>query len=330
MDGLAAKEVTFAALLNHNLTSGATITLRAWHDLGLFQLFAVGDLARQRHLLSAALAAELPILDVGPFRRVESFLLPCRRRSLAGVIDKLTTFNFIFGHEDTDQVANAEVLTGWGVRQTERRFKRKEFDNLTFTNMTYAQKETLRALLNALDGSMIPVFVIPDPAIYDGWYMNLRTPFRSRPTSHAYFDACPISLRGRSPRPCSLLTMIKKLVLIIALLACGAIPAFSSTYYVAKAVDGGSNGNNCTAALNQSTPKLSIMDGIDDCLAPGDTLVIGAGTYNEFIAWNSPGFPGAQARSRLAQQQTRLRFARPFLAQSSCVRRQGIRTTITC
>ena len=50
-----------------------------------------------------------------------------------------------------------------------------------------------------------------------------------------------------------------------------------TAYYVGKT---GSDSNNCTQARSQSTPKLTINVGLS-CLASGDTLDIGAGTYDE-------------------------------------------------
>ena len=51
-------------------------------------------------------------------------------------------------------------------------------------------------------------------------------------------------------------------------------------YWVAKASDGGSDGNSCVQAQTEGTPKLTILAGIS-CMAAGDTLVVKAGTYTE-------------------------------------------------
>jgi parallel beta-helix repeat protein len=52
-----------------------------------------------------------------------------------------------------------------------------------------------------------------------------------------------------------------------------------NVYYVAKT---GSDSNSCAQAQSQSTPKLTINGGLS-CLTSGDTLLIKAGTYAEFI-----------------------------------------------
>lgn len=60
-------------------------------------------------------------------------------------------------------------------------------------------------------------------------------------------------------------------------------PANASTYYVAKS---GSDSNTCAQAQTISTPKLTVNAG-RACLGSGDTVLIRAGTYVEFIDGNT-------------------------------------------
>jgi parallel beta-helix repeat protein len=76
-----------------------------------------------------------------------------------------------------------------------------------------------------------------------------------------------------------------------------AVPAFAygATYYVTKT---GNNNYSCTEARSASTPKLTIAAGIA-CLAGGDTLIIGAGTYAEGINDTIPAGISTSARTTI-------------------------------
>src|SRR5262245_35817849 len=63
--------------------------------------------------------------------------------------------------------------------------------------------------------------------------------------------------------------------LLGCLLASGSVHA--ATYFVAK---DGSDAHSCTQAQSEATPVLTIATGLM-CLAPGDSLSIKAGTYDE-------------------------------------------------
>jgi len=69
--------------------------------------------------------------------------------------------------------------------------------------------------------------------------------------------------------------------LIVTLASTVAASTITSgaTYWVAKT---GSDSNSCSQAQSQSTPRLTINEGLK-CLAGGDTLYILSGTYNERI-----------------------------------------------
>jgi hypothetical protein len=59
--------------------------------------------------------------------------------------------------------------------------------------------------------------------------------------------------------------------------------AHATTYYVAKAGDGGSDSNTCVQARTVTTPKLTIASA-RGCWVSGDTISIRAGTYTEVLA----------------------------------------------
>src|SRR5690349_20464972 len=79
-----------------------------------------------------------------------------------------------------------------------------------------------------------------------------------------------------------------KLVIILVTFAIGA-PGWAATYYVAQT---GDDSNTCDQTQDSNTPKQTIGAG-KGCLAPSDTLIIKAGTYNEAItSYTSPGIDG--------------------------------------
>src|SRR5688572_29597159 len=72
---------------------------------------------------------------------------------------------------------------------------------------------------------------------------------------------------------------MKRLLILISFTMVPML-AHAETYYVAKS---GTNSNSCTQAKTATTAKLTIAAGTA-CLAAGDTLIIGAGTYAEGIS----------------------------------------------
>lgn len=88
-------------------------------------------------------------------------------------------------------------------------------------------------------------------------------------------------------------------VVILSLLL-GVSPVFGATYYVAKAVDGGSDINNdCTEAQSITLPKLTVAAGLG-CMTSGDTLLIRTGVYSEVPAQSLYQSGTANLRTRIA------------------------------
>lgn len=80
------------------------------------------------------------------------------------------------------------------------------------------------------------------------------------------------------------------LLLLLALLLL-PFPSTAKTIWVATS--GGNDGNSCTAAQTNTTPKATITAGIG-CLVGGDTLIVKSGTYAEAIKDTIPaGSAGA-------------------------------------
>jgi hypothetical protein len=69
------------------------------------------------------------------------------------------------------------------------------------------------------------------------------------------------------------------LVVAILLLSVGCLSAHAATFYVSTA---GADSVTCAKAQNAQTPRRTINAGIA-CLAGGDTLIVGGGTYDECL-----------------------------------------------
>lgn len=74
--------------------------------------------------------------------------------------------------------------------------------------------------------------------------------------------------------------------------------AAAKTVYVSTSGNDGNAANNCSAATNLTTPVRNPQTGAD-CLAPGDTLYIRAGTYN-VGSWGGPPSGNSSARVTVA------------------------------
>jgi Right handed beta helix region len=87
--------------------------------------------------------------------------------------------------------------------------------------------------------------------------------------------------------------------LVLALIVFTLIPvsADAATYYVGKS---GSDGNSCATAQSSTSTnrKQTIAAGIS-CLSPGDTLIIGAGTYSERINNTVPAGSSCSAQTTI-------------------------------
>jgi Right handed beta helix region len=81
------------------------------------------------------------------------------------------------------------------------------------------------------------------------------------------------------------------LVIAVFLLGVGCLSARAATYYVSKS---GSNSNSCSSAQSKSGAKGTINGGIS-CMAGGDTLIVGNGTYEETIS-DYAGILGSNVR----------------------------------
>jgi hypothetical protein len=105
------------------------------------------------------------------------------------------------------------------------------------------------------------------------------------------------------------------LLLCLPLLVLGQPPRPRTAAVVYHVTKGGNDSHSCMQAQNAATAKLTVNAGIS-CMAGGDTLVIGDGTYSESIGDTSGETPGAvRPPSGLSwDQPTVLQAAHPRMA----------------
>src|SRR5262249_42480675 len=85
---------------------------------------------------------------------------------------------------------------------------------------------------------------------------------------------------------------LKLLLFLFLPVSLGAQASNAATYYVGK---NGSSDYSCDQAQSPATPVRSVVVGIQ-CLSPGDTLIVGSGTYTEIVGppmW----FPSGTAKN---------------------------------
>src|SRR5262245_30451888 len=75
------------------------------------------------------------------------------------------------------------------------------------------------------------------------------------------------------------LAITKMIGMLLGIGSFGAHLSEAATYYVGK---NGSEDYSCRQAQSPETPILRFAVGIQ-CLRPGDTLIVGGGTYSELV-----------------------------------------------
>jgi hypothetical protein len=172
----AARVVNLVAILNHNLTSGATVTVNggssanpnggqytttiSWREFDAFKLITT-QTWRYWKLIFADTGNTDAFIQVGYV--------------LIGNASDLT-FGFNYGWSLEDECSSLELESEYGTAHVAslyyRVLVRLDFDSLTLTEMT-----VLRNLYLALGRNMRPFFFIPDKVVGDGYFVRWASYF---------------------------------------------------------------------------------------------------------------------------------------------------------
>ena len=177
VDFATAKSTDQVALINHNLTSAATITLNGgttpdpdggefttsltWREFTIFKNLS----ATQTFKHWAILIEDSTNLD--GFIQVGYILMGLK-----------TTFGFgfNFGWSFIDEIVNVELETEFGAPEIASLFRRVKL-RLQFEHLSEAQGNTVRALYTSLNKNVNPFFLIPDLAVADGFFGRFTSRF---------------------------------------------------------------------------------------------------------------------------------------------------------
>lgn len=160
--------VTLIALVNHNLTSGAVITVKAGTTSGVGDFSEVMEWREEDAfvLLSAAQTYRYWRVEIDDDSNPEGFLEigylmigQAARHSLGPKPDSI---------EVTDEFINSEEESEYGVPHVEEIFHRVRirFDY----ELDPSEDSTARAGFRALKKNLTPFFFIPDVGAYDGYF----------------------------------------------------------------------------------------------------------------------------------------------------------------
>ena len=177
IDLTAAKLIECVAILNHNMSSTATITLNggttsnpdgtqytttiAWRQYDAFKLISQTD--RYWKIIFADSNCPQSFIQVGYLMMGDSVTLAT---------------NFAPGWNLIDEHTNLELETEFGVPHVAELFYRVHLQ-LPWKTLSTADATTMRTLQRALKRNVTPILVIPDSAGTDAWFCrsmaNLET-----------------------------------------------------------------------------------------------------------------------------------------------------------
>lgn len=173
------------ALINHNLTAGATVTLKGGASANPSTL-TVTLTYRQYDTWSAVSTST----SYRYWRLAISETNTSNTEIGELVLGTLSTFSRAhnYGHGQAVSRGMASHETELGVRYEARRWKRREW-TLNWRNLTTAQLAEIQALDTAVDGSRLPFVWIPDTSTTECYYVRKQTQQEWSNTTGEHWDA---------------------------------------------------------------------------------------------------------------------------------------------
>ena len=159
--------ISFAAIINHNLTSGATITLKAGTTVAVSD-FSVAVTRREfdAYLEIAQQTYRYWQIAFADASNPDGYIQ-------VGYIQLGVLLSFAKGYvAETpfdDEMVNVRQQTQAGVPAI-RHLYRRVSRVFSFRNMEISQRNEIRTVYTSLQGDATPIFVIPDETIYEGYF----------------------------------------------------------------------------------------------------------------------------------------------------------------
>lgn len=180
----AAVSVGAVGLVGHNLTSGATITLKGgasanpstltvsvtWRQYDTWA--AVSPAASYRYWRLTVAESNTAVSEIGEL--------------VLGALTALPRAHS-YGYKHAVNRGMVDHTTELGVTYSARRWKRMAF-SLEWRNATASQEAALRAMDAAADGSRIPFLWIPDTLSQECYYVRKQAGYAMQNTSGANWD----------------------------------------------------------------------------------------------------------------------------------------------
>lgn len=170
IDYATAKSTDQVSLINHNLTSAATITLNGgttpdpdggeftttitWREFTAFKNLASTQTFKHWAILIEDVTNQDGFIQVG-------YILMGLKTTF--------TFGFNYGWTFADEIVNVELETEFGAPDISALFRRVKL-KLVFQHLTEAEGNTVRDFYTGLTKNFVPFFLIPDVAINDGFF----------------------------------------------------------------------------------------------------------------------------------------------------------------
>lgn len=158
------------SLINHNLTSLATVTLNGgttpdpdgseftvsmtWREFSMFENLDSTKTFKHWAVLIEDGTNPDGFIQVG-------YILPGLKTTFG--------FGFNFGWSFIDEIVNVELETEFGAPDIRALFRRVKL-RLQFQHLSEAQGNTVRALYTGLTKNIIPFFLVPDVDVADGFF----------------------------------------------------------------------------------------------------------------------------------------------------------------
>lgn len=174
IDLLSAQSIDFVALVNHNISAGATITVSAGTTSACSDY---GPTTMTSRLLDAFLYLPATQSYRYWYVRVQDASNPDGYIQIGYImLGNATTaaFNFAYGWSRVRMWENVRLYTEYGVPLIAELFNQRRWA-LQWNNLSSTDMDSLVAIVDACKRDLTPLFWIPDAAVNDGYFGRWTT-----------------------------------------------------------------------------------------------------------------------------------------------------------